>query len=130
MSLTNSLEVAVNISGCLNVMEGMSLNTTSFVFLAAQLYNTSFVPIAYNEDCYFQVGGGMNAIPELVGLNDTFFVGDMDLLFALGNSVANFVNEHEEEQTIAVCGTIPGCVLQSTFPFSFAHSFHLGYFKH
>lgn len=84
-------------------------STHSFVFLASQLYNNSEVPIAFHEDCYLWLLGGANATAELTDVNDNFFVGDMDLTLAVGNSIINYAHDSDANSQMAVCGTIPNC---------------------
>lgn len=86
------------------------LNPTyeSNIILASQLYNTTFVPLAIYEDCYLWIGGGSDATTEELDENDTFWIGNMDLIMAISNSIVNFASDGQNT-TMAVCGTLPGC---------------------
>ncbi|KAJ4420336.1 hypothetical protein N0V82_004435 [Gnomoniopsis sp. IMI 355080] len=104
--------ITANISNCIWILEDLA--NSSFVFLASQLYNTSALAIASYGDCYLWVLGGANATAELTDVDDTFFVGNMDLVFAMGNSIINYGNDNSVNSNFSVCGTIPNCNFYST----------------
>lgn len=90
------------------------LANSSFVFLASQLYNSSALALSTYKDCYLWVLGGANATAELIDVDDTFFVGNMDLVFAMGNAIMNYGIENGIDSNVSVCGTLPSCDFYST----------------
>lgn len=107
MSSATNAGSQANISNCIQLMEDIS--TGSYVFLASQLYNNSYLNFASHGDCYLWLLGGADDTPELTDVDDNFFVGNMDLTIALGNSILNYGIEVNDSSTMAVCGTIPNC---------------------
>lgn len=116
MSGVSDLGVQANISNCIQLLEDYS--SPSYVFLASQLYNTSGLAIASYKDCYLWVLGGANATTELTDVDDTFFVGDMDLIFAMGNAISHYGDDNSLNGNISVCGTLPSCGFYSKFCFT------------
>lgn len=113
MSGGTDVGVQANVSNCIQILEDLS--SPSYVFLAAQLYNTSGLAITSYKDCYLWVLGGANATAELTDVDDNFFVGDMDLVFAMGNAISHYGNDHGFNSNMSVCGTLPNCGFYSTF---------------
>lgn len=113
MSDVSDFGVLANVSNCIQILEDLS--SPSYVFLAAQLYNTSGFAIASYKDCYLWVLGGANATAELTDVDDNFFVGDMDLVFAMGNAISHYGNDNGVNSNMSVCGTLPNCGFYSTF---------------
>ncbi|CAN8095275.1 unnamed protein product [Discula destructiva] len=83
--------------------------------LASQLWNSSAMdyPTTKYGGCYLFIGGGAGATPEAMALDDTFFIGNMDLAYAVSNAIINFANDGNSS-LMSVCGTLPNCGFNNT----------------
>lgn len=83
--------------------------------LASQMYNSSMLSLASWGDCFLFMGGGAGATPDAIDVDDTFWVGNMDLAYAVSNSIISYA-EDGNATNMAACGTLPLCGFNSMYP--------------